>query len=63
MGIEWEAEGLALLKPTNWIYKYLEYTEGQESPTKFHVWSAVSAIASTLARNAWMYRGVLCRIP
>ena len=63
MGIEWEAEGLALLKPTNWIYKYLEYTEGQESPTKFHVWSAVSAIASTLARNAWMYRGYYAVYP
>ena len=63
MGIEWEEEGLALLRPSSWIYKYLEYTTGQESPTKFHLWSAISTIASTLARNAYMYRGYYAIYP
>ena len=63
MGIEWEEEGLSELRPSSWIHKYLLYTEGQESPTRFHVWSAISCVASTLARNAYMYRGYYAVYP
>jgi hypothetical protein len=41
----------------DWIKSYLEYTSSQESPERFHTWSALSAISSALARKVFMYRG------
>ena len=41
----------------SWIKAYLEYTETQESPELFHVWIAISVLATTLGRNVWIDRG------
>ncbi len=41
----------------SWIKTYLEYTESQESPELFHVWIAISVLATALGRNVWIDRG------
>ena len=38
----------------NWIQSYLKCAEGQESPTLFHLWVAITVIASTLRRNVFL---------
>ena len=38
----------------NWIQSYLKCTEGQESPTLFHLWVAISTIGSCLRRNVFL---------
>lgn len=45
------------LLPQGWIPAYLEYTNGQASPTMFHLWVAISTIAGTLKRNVYLDRG------
>ena len=57
MKLDLEGEGLSLLREDSWLFKYLEYTMDQESPTKFHIWSAISTLASCLGRHVWVYRG------
>lgn len=57
MPIDFVGEGLKELPSNSWVYKYLKYTENQESPTQFHIWSALSTIGSTLGRKCWIYRG------
>ena len=61
--IDFVGEGLKEITSNSWIYKYLKYTEGQESPTKFHLWSGISAIASALGRHVYMYRGYYMLYP
>ena len=39
------------------IESYLAYTSGQESPSDFHYWTAVSALSSAVGRNLWLDRG------
>ena len=39
------------------IESYLAYTSGQESPTDFHYWTAVSTLSATVGRNVWLDRG------
>ncbi len=56
MKIDFVKEGLKELPPSSWIYKYLKYTDTQESPTQFHVWSALSVLGSAMGRHCWMYR-------
>jgi hypothetical protein len=40
----------------DWIYDYLKYTEAQEAPEIFHLWSAVAILASVLNRRVWLPR-------
>ena len=41
-------------KLKDWIKGYLEYTENQESPTLFHLWSAIAALSAATLRNVWL---------
>jgi hypothetical protein len=41
----------------NWLKAYLEYVKELESPESFHVWTALSAIASVARRNVWIDQG------
>lgn len=52
-----KAEGLELLPKNSWIYKHLNYTRDQESPTRFHIWAAIGCIAATLGRRCSLDRG------
>ena len=38
------------------IPEYLEYVEGQECPSDFHLWSIIGAIGCALGRNVWLDR-------
>ncbi len=38
----------------DWIDGYLKYSEFTEPPFLFHLWTAISAIASTLERRVWL---------
>ena len=42
---------------------YLEYTQGQQAPTRFHLWSAITTIAAVLQRNVWLDRGFYTLYP
>src|SRR3990167_8776352 len=50
-------------KTNDWLRVYLSLTEGQESPDIFHLWCAVSTIATTLERNVWLDRGYYTLYP
>ena len=39
-----------------WIDTYLQYTEGQESPTAFHKWTALTILGAAVGRNVWIPR-------
>lgn len=39
-----------------WLDDYLQYTEHQESPTDFHLWTGLTILAATLGRRAWLDR-------
>lgn len=41
----------------SWIKEYLKYTQGQESPDLFHIWVAMTMIASILDRKVKLHRG------
>ena len=41
----------------NWITSYLRYTQNQESPEIFHLWSAISIIAAALRRKVFFDKG------
>ena len=41
----------------NWIESYLKCTEGQESPTLFHLWVAITVLAAALRRNVCIRMG------
>ncbi|MFQ5786662.1 MAG: hypothetical protein ACE5H1_01645, partial [Thermodesulfobacteriota bacterium] len=38
---------------TSWIKNYLEYSEGQESPKVFHLWSALTMLSAAVRRNIY----------
>lgn len=38
----------------DWISSYLEYVHESEPPTQFHLWTAISVIASALQRKCWL---------
>jgi len=46
-----------------WIQTYLASTEGQESPTHFHLWVALSVLAATVGRHVSLPRGYYELIP
>ena len=54
--VDLEGEGLEQLPEENWIYQYLKFTNSLESPTQFHLWTALSTISSVLNRRVWVPR-------
>jgi hypothetical protein len=38
----------------NWLRAYCDYTGDSESPTTFHFWTGVSAVAGALRRRVWI---------
>lgn len=48
---------------TDWLPAYLEYTSHTESPTQFHLWTAVFTIAGALGRKVWLEDGDLVYYP
>jgi|TARA_R110000765_G_scaffold8053_1_gene26400 hypothetical protein len=63
MNTDIRGEGLEQLSPTNWLYKYLKYTDQMESPSAFHIWSGLSAMSCCLARKVWINRGFYTLYP
>jgi len=47
----------------SWITEYLRFTKNQESPGMFHLWVAISVVASTLERNVHLNRGYYLLYP
>lgn len=50
-------------KVGNWLSGYLEYTSELESPDNYHVWAALSAIASVVRRNLYLDQGAYVLFP
>src|SRR5262245_12930885 len=40
-----------------WIDAYLAFTEDQESPESFHLWTGLVLLSSALRRRVWLDRG------
>ena len=40
----------------SWLETYLEFTNRQESPTVFHLWSAIAVLGHALGRRVWLDR-------
>ena len=47
----------------DWLDAYMEYTEDSEPPKMFHLWSAISTIASALQRKCYLRWGTLTFYP
>ena len=47
---------LSIFPKDSWIAKYLQFTQNQESPKRFHVWAAISTLSSAMARRCYMNR-------
>lgn len=43
---------------SNWLDSYLEYTDNTESPTSYHTWCGLSAIAGALQRRCYLQWGL-----
>lgn len=43
---------------TNWLDKYLEYTDNSESPISYHTWCGLSVIAGALQRRVYLKWGL-----
>lgn len=41
----------------SWLKDYLDYTQYQESPELFHMWTGIMTIAAVLNRRVWVDRG------
>ena len=41
----------------DWLDSYLEYTSGQESPEKLHLWTALALLSAAVKRQIWLDRG------
>lgn len=41
----------------SWLDTYIDYTQFQEAPLKYHIWTGLSTIASIVRRNVWLPRG------
>ena len=42
----------------DWISAYLKFTENTESPTSYHIWTAIACIAGALQRKCFMQWGL-----
>jgi len=47
----------------NWIDSYLHFTRYEESPTRFHLWTAITILSAAVNRNCWMSRGYYKTFP
>lgn len=47
----------------NWINAYMEYTKESESPDVYHIWVALSSIASVARRNVMLDQGIYLLFP
>src|SRR2546427_12238432 len=47
----------------NWVAAYMEYTKESESPDAYHVWTALSSLASVARRNIWLDQGIYLLYP
>jgi hypothetical protein len=47
----------------NWLAAYQEYSKESESPDSYHVWSALSVIASAVRRNVYLDQGIFRLYP
>ena len=47
----------------DWIDAYMEYTEDSEPPKMFHLWTAISTIASAMQRKCYLRWGTLTFYP
>jgi len=47
----------------DWIASYMDWTEESEPPKTFHLWAAISTIASALQRKCWLQWGMLTFYP
>lgn len=47
----------------NWLSHYAEYTRESESPDSFHLWAALSVLASAVRRNVWLNQGTYVLYP
>ena len=54
------SQGRAL---SNWIDSYMEYTEDSEPPKMFHLWTAISTVASAMQRKCYLKWGTLTFYP
>lgn len=41
----------------DWLDSYLEFTSGQESPEKLHLWTALALLSAAIKRQIWLDRG------
>lgn len=60
MGEEAKAEPRAV---GNWLNGYMEYTKESESPDGYHIWTALSCLASVCRRNVWLDQGIYLLFP
>lgn len=54
------SQGRAL---SDWLDGYMEYTEDSEPPKMFHLWTAISTIASAMQRKCYLRWGTLTFYP
>lgn len=47
----------------NWLQAYQEYTKESESPTSYHLFCGLSALASAVRRNVWLDQGLFVVYP
>lgn len=47
----------------DWLDAYMEYTEDSEPPKMFHLWTAISTVASALQRKCYLRWGTLTFYP
>lgn len=43
---------------SDWLQSYVQFTQNSESPTQYHLWSGIMAIASCLQRKTWTNWGL-----
>ena len=41
----------------DWLDSYLDFTTGNESPEKLHLWTALALLSAAVKRQIWMDRG------
>ena len=47
-----------IIKNASWLDVYLKYVDNTESPTSYHVWTALSCIAGALQRKCYIKWGL-----
>jgi hypothetical protein len=47
----------------SFIHEYIRYTEKQESPPFFHIWSAMTVLSAAMGRKCWIKKGYYVLYP